>query len=900
MRGGDQRPDPDALLRSIKDEEQEKNRRGSKERLKIFFGMSAGVGKTYAMLEAAQRLTRDGVDVLIGYLETHGRAETEALAKGLELIPRRKIDYRGVAIEEMDIDAILARKPAIVLVDELAHTNCPGSRHAKRYQDVMELLDNGIGVFTTLNIQHLESQADVVEKITGVKIRETLPDSILDLADEVELIDIPPEELLKRLAEGKVYMPEKAGLAAERFFRKGNITALREMALHYTARLVGYELRDYNLKKNITGPWKSGERLMVAVSPSPYSEYLIRWTRRIAFNLQAPWTALYIEKRRALSKSSQEILSRNLNLARELGAEVMSTVDEDIVKGLVRTAQEKNITQIVVGKPLRRYLSDYIKGGSLVERLLKTSGDIEIHVVTQPDVHGEKSRIRPGRPSMPNLRGYLIGAAAVSAVTLINLPLIPVTGYWTVALIYLFCVVILSLFIGRGPVFLSAALSALLWNFLFIPPRFTFRIGKLEDGLMFGMYFIIALILGGLTSKLRMKEWALRTREQRMTALFEFSKLLGDSPGIDEVVVNSIQYLEHYFGARVAIILADGEGGLCATPHPAGSLPMSAKEHAIAEWVFTNRAAAGLYTQTLPNADAHYNPLIAPGRVVGVLAIRPVPNLAFSLEQENFLQNISYQISIRIERENLSESIQKAHLTEESERLYRILLNSISHELRTPLTAITGASTSMLDEAIEARPETRRALSEEIRKASERLNRLVENLLDMSRLESGMMKLNRQLHDMGDLISVVTRRLENDLAGHPVRINVPEELPLVPIDFSLMEQVLSNLVYNAASHTPAGTDVHIVASAAGQSMTIVVRDTGSGLDPLEIPFIFEKFRRGSKVLPGGTGLGLSICKGIVEAHGGTIHAGNNPGGGAEFTITLPLSPAADQPGGNRT
>ncbi|HOD14225.1 MAG TPA: sensor histidine kinase KdpD [Spirochaetota bacterium] len=897
MRNGNQRPDPDSLLRSITDEEREKNRKGSRERLKIFFGMSAGVGKTYAMLEAAQQLTRDGVDVVIGYVETHGRAETDALAKGLTIIPRRKIDYRGLQIEEMDIDAILARKPAIVLVDELAHTNAVGSRHEKRYQDVIELLDAGIRVFTTLNIQHLESQADVAEKITGIRIRETLPDSILEIADEVELVDIPPEELLKRLAEGKVYVPDRAGLAAENFFRKGNITALREMALHYTARLVGYELRDYNARKNIKGPWKSGERLMVAVSPSPYSEYLIRWTRRIAFNLQAPWTALYIEKRRALSKSSQEILTRNLNLARELGAEVISTVDEDIIKGLVRTAQEKNITQIVVGKPLRRYLPDYFKGGSLVERLLKSSGDIEIHVVTRPDVLGEKSRIRPGRPSMPSLRGYLIGATAVSAVTLANLPLIPVTGYWTVALIYLFCVVMLSLFIGRGPVFLSATLSALLWNFLFIPPRFTFRIGKLEDGLMFGMYFIIALILGGLTSRLRMKEWALRTREQRMSALLEFSKVLDDAPGIEDVISASIRYSEDNLDARAAILLADGAGGLSVEQHPADTLTVSAKEHAIAEWVFKNRTPAGLYTNTLPNADAHYLPLIAPGTVVGVMGIAPRSGAGFTPDQEDLLKSVISQLATRIERENLSKVNQKALLATESERLYKILLNSISHEIRTPLTTITGASSGLLDDAIETRPETRRELALEINRASERLNRLVENLLDMSRLESGMLKPNIQLHDIGDLASVVLRRLENELTGHQVRISIPDDMPLVPVDFSLMEQVLCNLVYNAVNYTPPGSEIRLTASRTEDVAVIAVQDTGPGLDPADIPLIFDKFHRGSKTSPGGTGIGLSICRGIVEVHGGSIRAGNRREGGAEFIITLPLQPASDRKGG---
>ncbi len=886
------RPDPDALLQSIKEDEKRDGKRG---KLKIFFGMAAGVGKTYAMLEAARRLAREGSDIVIGYIVTHGRVETEELVNGLEIIPRKKIDYRGMIIEEFDIDAVLARKPAVVLVDELAHTNAEGSRHTKRYQDVTELLDNGISVYSTLNVQHLESQADVVEKITEIKVRETVPDSILDLADEIELVDIPPEELLKRLAEGKVYIPEKAGLAAERFFRKGNITALREMALHYTARLVGYELRDYTQKRNIKGPWKSGERLMVAVSPSPYSEYLIRWTRRMAFNLNAPWVALYVDKQRQLTGPTQDLLAKNLNLARELGAEVISTSGEDVVNGLLRVAQQQNVTQIVVGKPLRRYVSDIFSGGNLVERLLRLSGDIEIHIVTQPDVHGKiKGASVYARRSEP-LKEYLIGAGAVALVTLASLPLTGITGYWTIALIYLFCVVMISLYIGRGPVLMVAALSALLWNFIFIPPLFTLAISKLEDVMMFGMYFIIATILGTLTSRLRLKERALRMREKRITDLYELSKSLGNALGIDEVINIATAYIGDYFEAKVAFILPNDSGQLSAMPHNSGTHEITAKERGVVEWTFKNKKPAGLFTGTLPHSEAHYIPLIAPGSIVGVLAIRPVSSMHFSPEQESFLQNIIYQLSMRIERENLLISNQRTRLMEESERLYRILLNSISHELRTPLTAITGASSSILDNAVEARPETRRALAEEIKKASERLNRLVDNLLDMSRLESGMLTLNRQLYDLGDLVSVVIRRLESELSSHSVQVAIDDEMPMISIDFALMEQVCSNLICNAVLHTPSQSIIMINGSAQNNEAIITVRDNGPGLRDDELPFIFEKFRRGSTAPTGGTGLGLSICKGIIEAHGGTISAGNNPEGGAYFTMRLPLEYNAARP-----
>ena len=892
------RPDPDALLRSLKEDEREKNERA---RLKIFFGMAAGVGKTYAMLEAAHRLAREGIDVVVGYVETHGRVETEDLVKGLQLVPRKRIDYRGIVVEEFDIDTVIERQPAAVLVDELAHTNAVGSRHSKRYQDVQELLDNGIAVYTTLNVQHLESQADIVEKITGVKIRETIPDSMLDLADEVELVDIPPEELLKRLAEGKVYVPEKAGLAAERFFRKGNITALREMALHYTARLVGYELRHYTEKKNIKGPWKSGERLLVAVSPSPYSEYLIRWTRRIAFNLNAPWIALYIDRRGPLSGPAQKLLNKNLALARELGAEVLSTADDDIINGLLRVALQKNITQIVVGKPLRRYFSDYLAGGNLVERLLKSSGDIEIHMVTQPDVTKRKpgffSRLSPPAASRARPKEYVVAAAVVAAVTLVNLALVAFTGYWTIGLMFLLCVALLSLYVGRWPVMLAAVLSALSWNFLFIPPLYTFRIGKLEDAVMFGMYFMIASIVGGLTSKLRLKERALRAREERISDLYEFSRGLSTALGIDEVVSGAVAYIEDYFDSKVAVMLSDESTKALMGPHISSSLEVSADERGVAEWAFKNRQPAGLFTDTLPQKNAHYFPLAAQGRVMGVMGIRPPGGMAFSLEQRDFLNNITSQFAMRIERENLSAVNQKALMTAESERLHKLLLNSISHELRTPLTAITGAADGLMDDTIVADPKVRRALAVEIKQASLRLNRIVENLLDMSRIESGRMKLRREMHDVMDLVSVVLRDLEPGLEGRSVSVDADRDLPMACVDLTLMEQVLANLVHNAIAHTPPATRIKISVSLAGDEMMIIVEDNGPGFNDADIPRLFDKFYRGAGAAPGGTGLGLSICRGIVDAHGGRIVAANRPGGGAVITVRLPLGSGAGNNGG---
>lgn len=881
----DNRPDPEVLLTALKKIEERHNRG----KLKIFFGMSAGVGKTYAMLKAAHKLKDEGVDVVIGYVETHGRRETDELVGGIELIPRIKINYNGVVIEDFDLDAVIKRKPEVVLVDEMAHTNAEGMRHMKRYNDIVELIDNGINVYTTLNVQHVKSQSDVVEQITGVKIRETVPDSKIDLADSIELIDISPDGLLKRLSEGKVYIPEKAELAASRFFRKGNITALREMALNYVAKSVDNDMRDYMMTRKIPGPWKAGDRLMVAVSPSPYSEYLIRWTRRMAFNLKASWFALYIEKQKTLTEQDEINLTRNLNIARELGAEVISTIDEDIVSGLMRVAAQRNITQIIVGKPLKPYLSDYFSGGNLVERLLKVSGDIEIHIVSQPKVQSQPKSIFHSWSIPANLNEYFVSIASVSIITLFNFLLVHYTGYWTIALVYLFYISVAALFIGRGAVFLSALLSSVAWNFLFIPPLLTFRIGKVEDLAMFITYFIIAFIIGGLTSKLREKEWAIAQREKRISGLYEFSKIISNASDINESIGLAVRYFEDNFSAKSSFILADDSGNLYSTVHEKSTLDIGSNGMGVAEWVFRNNKTAGLGTETLPQAGAFYIPLNAGGYMTGVLSIRRDDGNEFTFEQNNFLMNISYHLSMRFQKEIISEKSTKTKLVEESERLYRILLNSLSHELRTPLTTITGASSSLMDDVVIFQPEIRNSLIKEINRAGVKLNRLVDNLLDMSRLESGMLKLNLNRHDFNDLVSVVIRELNPDLINHKVVIDITEDLPMINIDFVLMEQVLINLVYNALNYTESGAEITIKSGIHDGHFIISVSDNGPGIDPEDIPGIFDKFKRGIDSKPGGTGLGLSICRGIVELHNGTITAGNRSGGGAEFVITLPMN-----------
>ncbi|HEY3342641.1 MAG TPA: sensor histidine kinase KdpD [Anaerolineae bacterium] len=881
----DNRPDPDALLADIQQDEIHRKRG----KLKIFFGMAAGVGKTYSMLETARELRAEGTDVVVGYVETHGRVETEGFLKDLPLIPRKKIEYRGASMEEMDLDALVARHPKLALVDELAHTNVPGARHPKRYQDVLELLDAGIDVYTTINVQHLESRADTVRQITGITVHETVPDSIVEQANEIELIDLAPEELLKRLAEGKVYTGERADLAAHNFFRQGNLTALREMALRLTAERVDHQLQDYMQVKHIAGPWKSGERLMVAVDASSLSERLVRWTRRMAYNLDAPWIAAYVETSHTLTEREKLTLVRATTLARELGAEVITTSDESVPRALLRIAHQRNVTQIVVGKPARGLLQRYFGSAQVVNRLVRNSGDIDIYIVS-----GDKSEAQPVHPlsvlqaERSAWQQYLLALSIVAMTTVANLIVLPWFGYRAASLVYLFIVAILALFINRGPVLLAAAISAILWDYLFIPPRFTIFIYGLEDILTFIMYFIVAFTTGTLTARLRAQEKAVRSREERATAMYALAREVASAVTMDDVLQTAVKQIGQAFSVDVAFLLADTAGRLSKQPHSCSTWHMSEKDFGVAQLAFEKRKAAGRYTDTLPLAEAQYLPLQAPDGVVGVMGIRARGSQRPSFDQQMLLETFARQIALAIERERLEEAAEHTYVVMESERLYKTLLSSVSHELRTPIATITGAASSLLDARTGDNVQARTTLAQEIQTAADRLNRVVENLLDMTRLDSGKLKLNLEWCDVGDLISVVTNRIKGSLKAHELIVDIPPDLPLIRVDFVLLEQALVNLLHNAAVHTPAGTRVRIMARVDGADLLLIVADRGPGLPPDDLERVFEKFYRAPGAAPGGTGLGLSITKGLVEAQGGTVIAENRANGGAQFTIRIPI------------
>jgi len=884
-----ERPNPDALLAAIQSE----TARQKRGRLKVFLGMCAGVGKTFAMLEAARREVAAGRDVVIGYLETHGRKETDALAEGLPVVPRRRVEYRGILLSEFDLDATLARKPQLALVDEFAHTNAPESRHPKRYQDVLELLDAGIDVFTTLNIQHIETRAEAVRQITGVTIHETVPDTALTDA-KLELVDLPPDELRARLTAGKVYMPERAATAQDRFFRTGNLTALRELVLRFAAEQVGQDVLAYRHVHGVGDPWKSGQRLLVAVSSSPTSASLVRWTRRLAGELHASWLAAYVEHPRPLGEEDQTRLTRHLSLARELGAQIVTTTDSDVVHGILRIAREQNATQIVVGKPAGWRTLDLMRGGSMLNRLIRESGRIDVHTVRAESDGEVRPSVRARASRFTDLRGFALAAGVVGGVTVLNALLEHWLGNEPIALVYLLSVVVLALFVGRGATLAAATGTAILWDYFFTEPRLSLRITKVADAMMFATYFIVAVAMGQLAARLREQQAAERQRERRATALYLLTRDLAEAPDLAQLLAVVIRQVGETFGADVAVSLPDESGSGPLTLYFASPWSLSEKEETVAAWAFQHRQPAGAGTDNLPLSEGLHLPLVAGDRALGALSLRFKESGALTTASRDLLDAFVRQVSLVLDRQRLSDAEAQAKLLAESERLGTTLLNSVSHELRTPLAAISSAASGL--RAAGALNEPQQALTAELDEATVRLNRLVQNLLDVSRLEAGHLRPNLDWHDLRDVIQTAIQNLGHALQQHHLKVEIPPDLPPVKVDAALTEQLLANLLGNAAMHTPAGTTVHVRAHAVADHLIIEVADNGPGLPPGDPARLFERFQRGPNAAAGGTGLGLSLVKGFTEAQGGQVTAANQPGGGAIFTIKLPLPPMPPLPG----
>jgi two-component system sensor histidine kinase KdpD len=860
-----ERPDPDALLAQLKREEA----KASRGKLKIFFGMSPGVGKTYAMLQAARQKQAEGCEVVVGIVETHGRKETEALLEGMPIMPRLQIEHRGTTLTEMDLDAILTWHPDLAVVDELAHTSAPGSRHPKRYQDVLELLDAGINVYTTLNVQHVGSRSDTVRQITGAPVSETVPDSVLDLADEIVLVDLTPEQLLSRLAEGKVYLGERAEWAAKNFFRESNLTALREMALRVVAEHVDRDLREIMSEQRIPGPWKSADRLLVAVSVSPYSERLIRYTRRLASSMEASWIVANIEGPRPFSQEEQARLTRYLALARQLGAEVISTPGRDVAETLLRVARENNVTQIVIGKPLgARWLSFFQRDP--LSWLMRHSGNIDIHMIPSEEGAQPRRESLEERLARTPWQEFGIALGIAAGVTAFSLLIGDFIDYRAVALFYLFAVVIAGMRLRRWPTLVLAALSALLWDFLFIPPRFTFYIGKFEDFMMFGAYFVIAVVIGHLATQLHEREQAERRREERATALYRLTRALAASHDLTQALPKVLQLIRDFFHADAAVWLRD-ENGLAQ--HPASSFVPSRKDESVAMWAFQKKQAAGKSTDTLPDSECLHIALVTGNRAEGVLSVR-LKTLP-TLEQRELLDAFGAQLALFLNKERALDESRAAQISQQSQKLQKALFDSVSHELKTPLAAMSVAL---------QQPDPNRA---ELQHAVARLTRTVDHLLDATRLESGLLQPVREWCDPAEIVREAVAHAR--LSDGAVKISLAKDLPTISVDARLVEQALVTLLSNAVAHNPTGEAIEIAAARDDNAIVFSVADHGPGLAPGEESKVFEKFYRGPGTAPGGLGLGLSIARQLVEAHGGEIVAQNREDTrGSRFSIRIPI------------
>jgi two-component system sensor histidine kinase KdpD len=879
------RPDPDALLARVKEEEA-RARRG---RFVVFFGAAAGVGKTYAMLEAAREQRADGVDVVVGLAETHGRQETEALLAGLEVLPPRLVEYRGATLREFDLDAALARRPTLILVDELAHTNAEGSRHAKRWQDVQELLDAGIDVYTTMNVQHVESLNDVVARVTGVIVRETVPDSVLEQADEVELIDLPPDDLLVRFREGKVYLPGQAQEALQNFFRKGNLIALRELALRRTAERVDAQMRTYMRDHAIGAVWPVAERVLVCVGPGPHSARLVRATKRMAERLGAPWIAAYVEMpaHARLPVAERDRIVHALRLAEQLGAETATLLGQRMSDEILAFARARNVTRIVVGKPTRALWRRLVLG-SIVDALVQGSGDIDIAVISG---EREEERAIPVRPrvEVAAWTGYLQAVAVVAVATAVAALSSRFLELADLVMIYLLGIVIVSTRRTRGPSVLASVLSVAALDFFFVPPYLTFTVSDTQHFVTFAVMLIAALLISGVTVRTQAQAETAREREQRTAALYALSRELASTRGVDQLLETAVQHIADVFRSRIAVLVAGGDGRL-ARRGGGAQFEVDTDEAAVARWVYEHRQPAGLGTATLPGAGALWIPLIAPRGPVGVLGVRPADAHAFDApEQLHQLETFANQTALAVERARLAEEAQEAQVRVESERLRSSLLSAVSHDLRTPLATITGSATALLETGDAISASDRSQLLASIRDEAERLNRLVQNLLEMTRLEAGTVVLRREWHALEEVIGAAIARVRPRLAGRRVTTRVPPDLPLAPMDDVLIEQVLINLFDNALKYTPAGSPITIIATGTDRAVTVEVADRGPGLPRGDEDRVFEKFFRGRPDIGRGAGLGLAICKGIIDAHGGRIWAQNLPEGGVAFLFTLPIT-----------
>jgi len=886
----DDRPDPDELLAQVQAQE----RKAARGKLRIYFGASAGVGKTYAMLSAARKLQAAGQQVLVGVVETHGRSETAALLDGLDVLPPRHIKYRDKALAEFDIDGALERRPPLILIDELAHSNAPGSRHPKRWQDVDELLDAGIDVFSTVNVQHLESLNDVVGGITGIRVNETVPDTVFDVADEVVLVDLPADELLARLKGGKVYQVPQAERAAQNFFRKGNLIALRELALRRTADRIEDDVRAYRVEQSIDTIWKTGAAVLALVGPRPGCEQVVRSAARLAGQLGTEWHAIYVEtpSLQRLAPRERERILQTLKLAQDLGAATAVLTGNQIAATAAEYARSHNLSKVVMGRghPTWPWRRPHIRG------LADVAPDIDLIevAVSAPAARpvqedGEEDQARPLR-----WRGYAVAAGASIGMALLATPMLSFFDLANIAMLFLLVVLLVAVRYGRGPSVLATCVSVACFDFFFVPPRFTFAVSDLQYVITFAVMLAVGLITGHLTAGLRFQARVASLREARARGLYEYARELAGALQTEQVFDTTARFIQAAFHAKATLLVPDGEGSLQA---PLRDETSAQVDVGVAQWAFDNAESAGMGTGTLPACPLFYLPLVAPMRTRGVLAIQPAQRRWILIpEQRQQLDTFAALAAIALERVHYVEVAQQALVSMESERLRNSLLAALSHDLRTPLTSLVGLSESLAG----SRPPLSAQqldMATSLHTEALRMSALVANLLDMARIESGELSFNPQWQPLEEVVGSALRASRLQLTQHQVSTQLARDLPLLRFDAVLVERVLCNLLENAAKYTPPGSAIVIDAVCHGEYVRVTVYDNGPGLPRGREEAIFEKFTRGEREsAKPGVGLGLSICRAIVEAHGGKIAAASSPLGGAALVFTLPVGtpPAAPE------
>ena len=891
-----QRPSPEALLAEARRDAQ-----GPVGRLKIFVGAAPGVGKTYEMLEAAHAKVKDGVDVLVGVVETHGRMETQALLEGLAVLPRKPTIYINRILSEFDIDAALKRRPQLILVDELAHTNVPGSRHPKRYQDVEELLDAGIDVYTTVNIQHIESLNDVVAQITRVRVREVVPDEILDRADAVALVDLTPEDLIQRLKEGKVYVPKQAERALKHYFSPANLTALRELALRRTAERVDEQLLEQMQARAIQGPWAAGERILVCVNEDPRSAALVRYSKRLADRLRASWTALSLQTGRSLqlSEEQKDRIAETMRLAERLDGEAVSLPARErrIADDIIAFAQKNNITHIIVGKSARTRWFELLYG-SIVHDLVRRAGNISVHVIAgeEPDAPPSTSGGVATQASQPfDVVPFLMAGVAVAAALGISVLLRPLLGIENVDLIFLTAVVGIAVRYGLWPSLSASVAASLAYNFFFLPPLYTFTITDPANLAAFALFAALSVLVSNLAALGRTRAVAAHDRVRAVESLYAFSRKLSGAGSLDDVLWATAHQMASMLKVRVVLLLPD-HGTIAVKAGYPPEDRLDEPDLAAAKWAWEKNRPAGRDSDALPGAKWLFQPMHTGRGAIGIVGIcRDEAGPLLRVEQRRLLDALMDQSALAIERVHLVEDVERVKRIAETDRLRSALLTSISHDLKTPLAAVLGSASALRDLAPSLDDAAKSDLITTIIDEAERLNRFIANLLDMTRLESGAVIANVSAHDIAEIVATALARASRILANHRVEMDLASDLPMAMVDAVLFEQALFNLLDNAAKYAPAGSSIRIESARDGTRFVLRVLDEGPGISADDLERIFDKFYRAHKgdQVRAGTGLGLAISRGFIEALQGTLTAANRTDrSGAEFTITLPVPESA--------